>query len=143
MLIGEAGWMAKRDHAAMLHAIHLLQRRKGDRSVLDTLGADIPERAAKYLRRPWLGELDTGCLRPPSFPAHLNWEGVHQYLCVKVVARVRLYLRGKLRNPCRGTPDQWRARGRPKLLKRIRRKGWARIGCGRTLQAYFDTRRRS
>lgn len=144
MLIGEAGFTAAVDHAAMLHAIHLLSKRRGHASILETLtGGDIPEMGERgySLRRTWISQIDTSCRRPAAFPRRLDWGGVHQMLCARVVARVRAYLAGKLRNPCRGRPDQWRARNRPKLLKRIRAKGWKRIGCGKkTLQAYFATR---
>ncbi len=140
MLAGEAGLKPRRDHDAILHAIHLLDKRESRSSnVLETMAIHIPwwKRGAPP-RRAWIANLDTSCVYPEGF--RYRWEGSNQGLCFRLVGRIRGYFAGTVANPCKGTPDQWRARGRwSKRAKRL----YFQVGCGRdALHNFFDTRRK-
>lgn len=142
MLVGEAGFAAVLDHTVMLPAIHLLDARESRSSnVIETMEIHIPwwNRGAPP-GRPWVAGINTSCMKPAGFPKRLRWEGRHQRWCLQVVGRVRDYFAGRLSNPCKGTPDNWRARGRPsRRAKRL----YVQIGCGRgSLHNWFDTRRK-
>lgn len=141
MLIAENGWTHRTDHAAMLHAIHLLAKRDARcKTVQDALRLHIPWWRKGYPHnKKWVAGIDVSCEKPAHWPTRLRWEGLYQNWCVFVVARVRAYYAGKLPNPCKGTPDQWRARGR---ASRKARRLYFQIGCGReSLHNWFDTRR--
>ena len=151
MLVGEAGLAAERDHRAMLFGIHKLSR-----------GGDVAETVYRHIPRmhhgvwwqeskPWIGWLDATCDKPPNYPS--RWEGANQHLCFAIVARIRDYHAGRLKNPCKGVPDQWRKSGRScpkgdrrlKCMRRVRkvnrvaRLRYRQIGCSATLHNYYDT----
>lgn len=140
LIVGEAGFGGEVDHAAMLHAFERLAARVGDygRALLN----HIPWwRQGAPPNKPWVAHLTTACDEPEGWPTRLDWT-VHRVLCFQAVRRVRDYLAGKLKDPCRGRPDQWRARGKPS--RKARRK-WAQIGCRgpdgvRSIQNFFNTR---
>lgn len=151
MLAGEVGLEAERDHRAMLPAITKLSR---GHDVRITITKHIPMMktgAWVQARRPWLATLDGNCETPRIFKG--NWAGANQYLCNQLVARVRAFLRGQLKSPCNGRPDQWRKSGRScprgngrlKCMRRVRkvnriaRSKYRQIGCGPTLHNYYDT----
>ena len=141
LLVGEAGWDHPLDHEAILHAIHLLDtRERRSTNVLETMSFHIPWWKRGYPpKRPWVAHLDTTCEEPDLFPHKLKWENLQRY-CFQIVRRVRMYYAGRIANPCKGTPDNWRARGKPS--RRAKRK-YFQIGCGRkSLHNWFDTRRK-
>lgn len=142
MLVAEAGWTVRPDHAAMLHAIGRLASRHG-RTVEDTMRRHVSEFHNGFpARRRWIGKLTTACVEPAGWPGH-KWADTHQRLCFGLVRHVRLFEAGKLKDPCRGSPDQWRSRRHPKLQRRAARKGWRRIACGRdTLHVFYNSARR-
>lgn len=137
MCVAEAGFEPVPDHAAMLHSIDRLGRRAGlspRQAILDHV-SEFKNGLPK--RRRWIGRLTTACGRPEGY-ARRHWP---QRQCFELVRRVRLYEAGKLRDPCKGNPDQWRSRRFPKLQRAAARKGWRRIGCGRdTLHVFWSTR---
>ena len=138
LVVGEAGWQAESDHAAMLHAYQRLAAASG--LTLREAKVHTPEMNAGYPRphRRWLRTLSPACSEPAAW-LRGNWDAGYVYLCARVTAAVRAFRRGELRDPCRGKPTQWRARSCPECQRKARRKGWRRIGCGReTLHVYWE-----
>lgn len=140
MLVAENGWQHERDQRAQLFAIHRLAKREG-LDIVATVKKHIPELRAGFPRphRAWLRHLDGSCREPEGWRRG-DWHAGWVSLCSQVAARVRAYYAGKLEDPCKGAPDQWRSRRFPKLQRAARRKGWRRIGCGRTLHVYWEMR---
>lgn len=140
MLVSEAGLKPVIDHDVMLHAIHLLDRRERRSSnVLETMAIHVGWwRRGFPPHRAWIANLDTSCAYPDGF--RHRWEGGNQRLCLRLVGRIRAYFAGRVPNPCKGTPDNWRARG--KASRRAKRL-YFQVGCGRgSLHNWFDTRRK-
>lgn len=141
MLWAEAGIGPKgeRDRTAMLFAIERLDEQEVRSSnMLETLKLHFGWWSKGYPPgRPWLEGIDTGCKKPDGFPGWLNWR-VHQLGCTALVRLVRDHRAGKLKDPCRGRPNNWRARGRP---SRKAKRMYYHVGCGRTLHNFFNTHR--
>lgn len=139
MLVAEAGLGRQADHPAMLHAIPRLAARRR-LSVQDTIRRDVTE--FRYGWRPgreWIGGLTPACSEPAQWPQRLNWAGGNQHGCIRLVAMVRAHDRGKLKDPCKGRPLQWRSRKAKKAIRLARRRGWRRIGCGRdSLHVFYE-----
>ena len=129
-----------RDRIAMLFAIHRLdEHERRSSNMIETLGYHVGWwKDGSPPRRPWIAGIDTACEKPEGFPKKWNWQS-HQLRCIQLVGLVRDYYAGRLRNPCKGNPNNWRARGRPsRKAKRI----YYHVGCGRTLHNFFNTHRR-
>lgn len=139
LMVAEAGWTHTLDHTVMLFAIELLdeQESRSD-NLLETLELHVQWWSKGYPpNRPWIAGLNTSCNKPEGFPTHLNWQR-HQRWCIAIVGLVRAHKAGKLKNPCKGRPNNWRARG---VASRKAKRLYYHVGCGRTLHNYFDTHR--
>lgn len=140
MLVGEAGWTRERDHRAILFAVHRLDAQDARSShMLETLHLHIQWwKHGAPKGRPWVAGIDTRCEEPAGFPSHLSWDN-HRRRCFQVVRRVRDYYAGRLVDPCKGKPNNWRARGKPShRAKRL----YYQVGCGRASRHnWFDTTR--
>lgn len=89
-------------------------------------------------RRRWITRLTVACTKPEGWHRG-SWRDNGQRGCFRLVRLIRDFDAGKVKNPCKGEPDQWRSRKFPKLQRAARRKGWRRIGCGRdTLHVFWQ-----
>ncbi len=130
MLVAEAGFGRHPDHAAFLHAMDRLAK-LGGRTVEAAIRKHISEFAFGWKPgREWIGNLTQACLEPAGWPKRRSWSGGSMHGCVRLVAMVRLHARGKLKDPCRGRPNQWRSRKAKKAIRAALRRGMRRIGCG-------------
>ncbi len=140
MLVGEVGLKADLDHRAILFAIHRLdEHERRSSNVIETMHLHIQWwKHGAPPNRPWIAGINTTCNKPEGFPLNLDWDN-HQWLCFRVVERVRAYYAHRLINPCKGRANNWRARGKPsRRAKRL----YYQVGCGRSsLHNWFDTRR--
>ncbi len=139
LLWAEVGPDRVLDHTVILFAIHKLDtQERRSTNVIETMNIHIPwwKRGAPP-RRPWIAGLNTSCTEPAGFK--LNWD-VNRRWCYLIVKRIRDYYAGRLRNPCKGTPNNWRARGKPsRKAKRL----YYQVGCGRkSRHNWFDTWRK-
>jgi hypothetical protein len=140
MLVAENGWRDVPDHAATLHALRRLAKRSG-RTELEAAELHISEFRHGWRKgRGWIANLSTACTEPEGWPGPGEW-GEMQRECLRLVAMVRAFDAGKLASPCKGEPDQWRSRRFPKLQRAAVKRGWRRVGCGRTLHVFWETRR--
>lgn len=141
MLVAEAGWRVGPDHTAMLFAIDRLADRAGA-SVEATIREHVSEFSRGFpLHRRWILHLTTACTEPEGWPGG-DWADTAQRPCFRLVRLIRDYDAGRLRDPCRGEPNQWRSRRYPRLQRAARLRGWRRIGCGPdTLHVFWEARR--
>lgn len=138
LLVGESGWDNELDQTVILFAVHRLDKQDArTENLLETLELHIPWWSnGAPPRRPWIARLDAACLEPEGFPKRLSWQR-HQRWCFETVRRIRHYAQGRLKNPCKGTPNNWRARGKPsRKAKRL----YYQVGCGKASKHnWFDT----
>lgn len=128
MWIAEAGWAREVDHAAQGH----IMLRAAEKSDLQTAVHNMVDRFSfANTRHPWLLEIDSSCRAPVLYPGTWPLEK-----CQVLVDRAIALLQGRLADPCHGKAQQWRAR-KSKALRRALRKGYIRVGCGRTNNAYL------
>ena len=131
VFVAEHGWTSELDDAA---SYHVLLRHAGTVDALPAVVERMVDAHSNALaRRPWLAELTPECAKPEHWPANRNWLPV---VCVMLVQRAHDALEGKLRDPCHGRADQWRARKSKALRSALKRK-YRRVGCGRTVNAYL------
>ena len=100
------------DRTVMLFAIHRLdEQEKRSDNLIETLGYHVQwwKRGAPP-GRPWIAGITTACTEPEGFTR--DWDR-YRHLCYQLVGRIRDYYAGRLRNPCKGTPNNWRGRGKP------------------------------
>jgi hypothetical protein len=133
--VAEAGWTAERDHAAMGYTLLRWVGVRGD-DLPAVVHAMVDRHSRALDRHPWLTSLGADCAQPTGWPAKLSW-GRHVPLCIALVRRAEKLLDGTLRDPCHGRADQWRAR-KSKALRSALRRGYKRVGCGRTVDAYLS-----
>lgn len=138
MLVAEAGLGKRVDHPAMLHAMDRLAA-LGRRTVESAIRKHVTEFKRGWPEhRKWIPNLTRACSEPEGWPSRTPWAGGPMHGCIRLVAMVRLHARGKLKDPCRGRPNQWRSRKAKKAIRAATRRGWRRIGCGRdSLHVYF------
>lgn len=130
--VAEHGWTAELDEAATYHV--LLRHSNGNVEHLpETIFGMVDAHSNALANRPWLRELDPDCRQPEHWPANREWLPV---VCVLMVQRAQDALAGRLRDPCKGRADQWRAR-KSKALRSALKRGYRRVGCGRTVNAYL------
>jgi len=129
--VAEHGWSAELDDAA---TYHVLLRHAGTVEALPATVAQMVDAHSNAIAtRPWLAELTADCAQPEHWPANRNWLPV---VCVLMVQRAQDALAGKLRDPCHGRADQWRAR-KSKALRSALKRGYRRVGCGKTVNAFL------
>ena len=132
VFVAENGWTSELDDAATYHV--LLRAANGNAEYLpEAIFEMVDSHSNALANRPWLRELDPSCKQPAHWPSNRNWLPV---VCVMLVQRAQDALAGKLRDPCNGRADQWRAR-KSKALRSALRRGYRRVGCGRTVNAYL------
>jgi hypothetical protein len=132
----EATWL-ERDCRAILHTL----KRRADRADIS-----IASHARDYVSafktglpaRRWVLEIEETCSRPPSWPAHLDWEA-HRYQCVLLFERVRAFVAGDSIDPCRGRAWHWGSRELTPDVERARRARWESVDCG-TRNAFYSER---
>ena len=134
--VAEAGWTAPRDHAAINGT---LQKWVGVRG--DTLQAVVRRMVDNHSgaldRSLWLLDLNSECDEPVGWPQKLRWSK-YQPLCFALAHRAERALAGRLPDPCHGKADQWRAkRSKMKALRKALRKGYVRVHCGKTVNAFL------
>jgi len=141
MWISESGWDSARDHAAQ-GSIMVAAAEKSD------LRTAIHRRVDRFslanVRHPWLVEIDSSCRAPILYPGKWPVEK-----CRILVDRAIDLLQGRIADPCRGKATGWRAKWAPKLhgkrkskaLRKALKKGYTRVWCGRTNNAYVNEKR--
>lgn len=114
LMVGEAGWRAEVEHAALAWTItrraRVMRRRRG------WTWNETFERYTRsgYTARPhssrhrWVAALDEHGERPGAFPSHLSWPR-HARRWQAVLDRARAFLRGQLADPCSGPTEHWAA----------------------------------
>ena len=133
------GHKGKRDRTVILFAIHRLDKQEQRSThMLETLNLHVQWwKHGAPPHRSWIADINTACTEPAGFPTHLSWPR-HQLWCIRLVGLVRAYKAGKLSNPCKGHPNNWRAR---KAASRRAKRLYYHVGCGPTLHNFFDTHR--
>jgi hypothetical protein len=101
---------------------------------LEQAVAQMVDRHSNALaQRPWLIGLNPDCHEPAGWPQRRPWVPV---LCAALADRAYRMLRGELPNPCHGEAQQWRAK-RSRALRSAIKRGYRRIGCGDTVNAFL------
>jgi hypothetical protein len=136
VFVAEAGWSSEADHAAIGHVLLRQAARQG--TTLEVVVAQMVDAHSRANdRHPWLLDLGPDCVVPFGWPESRAWTSV---ACAALADRAYRLLRGEVRDPC-PRADQWRAR-RSAALRRAMRRGYVRIGCGRTHNAFLEEPKR-
>lgn len=94
-VVGESGWNATVDHAAIPWRLHARWR---------AVGGTFEEVILRYCRalsgkRPWLLQLNAQGTRPSGWPANARWSK-HKAKWLKIHARIGAWARGEVPDPC-------------------------------------------
>lgn len=139
--VGEAGWYAKRDHVAIAYV--LARRWKAARQRWPELRfADLLKLYVKALgygrrsltpRQTWLRGLH-GPDRPLGWPAGASWARKRPFWA-EAVRRAQAWMRGQLRDPCRGRAWHW---GGTIDIPGAKKKRLRPVDCGATENTFYD-----
>lgn len=125
-------------HAATWHTLQRRWRRVARRWPSYTLERMARNYCAVFKgksdgRKRWVRGLVAAGTQPDGWPAAASWER-HRPRWDALHARAGAFLRGELRDPCRGKPTHF---GAGQDLARFPEADWARIDCGHTLRQKF------
>jgi hypothetical protein len=141
-MVGEAGWLAKRDHAGIAHVFLRRWRNMRERwpamrfrDVIMVYSKSLGDgRSEPTPRQRWVRTLE-GAEAPDGWPeSKARWHK-HVALWQAVLARADAFAAGKLRDPCRGLAVNF---GGTIDVEIAKRKGLREIDCGETESTFYD-----
>jgi hypothetical protein len=138
LMVGEAGWSAPREHAALAWTLrrraNTMGRRHGWtwRRTFDAYTRSAYSGRPHSSRHRWVGALALSAERPDAFPGHLPWSPYAERW-ERVLRRARAFIAGRLPDPCSGPTEHWGAGwvpSRPTLRE---------VDCGSTRNRFYAT----
>lgn len=113
-MVSEAGWLAKRDHAAIAHTLARRWRVRRERWPGVTFEQVIRNYCAGFYlkeealdpRQQWVRQLNSDGLQPESWPQNVRWDK-HLVYWRQVLDSVDRFAEGQLPDPCRGQSWHW------------------------------------
>lgn len=141
-VIGEAGWLAERDHVAIAYVL-VRRWRQMQKRWPSLQFRDVLFRYAKALgggrreftsRQLWIRSLTPDLSEPGHWPRKASWKR-HRPLWAATLARVDAWARGELRDPCRGLARHW---GGVNLVSDLPKGRMVAIDCGETKNIFYD-----
>jgi len=115
-MVSEAGWLAKRDHAAIAHILYRRWKNALRRWPDLTFEQVIRRYCSGFYvstesltkRQKWVQELVPAAIKPANWPETASWER-HLPLWRAVWERAGRFGRGELQDPCKGAAWHWGA----------------------------------
>lgn len=113
-MVAEGGWESKRDHIAIAYVIarrwwQMSAQRPNlqFRTVLLQYAKGLGEGRLKLNpRQRWIRSLSVSLTEPDHWPANVRWSR-HQRLWVRSLVLAKVWVRGRLPDPCRGWADHF------------------------------------
>lgn len=131
--VAECDFMLPDCHAATWHTLQRRWRRAQRRWPTYTLDQMARNYCAAFKGKPdgrkrWVRGLLAAGTQPDGWPSGASWER-HSRWWARVYARAGAFLRGEVKDPCRGRPTHF---GNVADMARFPPSEWKRIRCGRT-----------